>query len=397
MCHVGGRAGLRRRRATCTCRWVTTPTRSSPSGYSPHRRAGPGRELLRRPAHLRQHQRSARQDPAHQTEPDGTYTIPAGNLLDRGKGRPEIYVMGNRNPFRIAVDRARGWLYWGEVGPDACDDCDSLDTRGPRGYDEFNQAKQPATSAGPTASPTTSPTSRFDFATKQTSGAQASTARPRSTTRPTTPAQRPCRPHSPPGSPTATARVISGLGTAGGRTAVMGAVYRWQPGGCTNKLPRHYDGSMFLMDYSRGWINEVTAPTRRAVIQSVEPFLPAPRWNGLISMRISPSGVMYVAQYGTGSTVYRVNYSAATTGRRWRSPRPTWTRVRLRSRSRSRAPGSADPEAEPLTFAWDFQGDGTRRLDRAESVLHLRGGGLVQREAHGQRRPGHERRPLRRA
>ncbi|UJH92552.1 PQQ-dependent sugar dehydrogenase [Antarcticibacterium sp. 1MA-6-2] len=55
-------------------------------------------------------------------EDDGTYTIPPGNLFTEDspiKGRPEIYVMGNRNPYRISVDKKTNFLYWGEVGPDA--------------------------------------------------------------------------------------------------------------------------------------------------------------------------------------------------------------------------------------------------------------------------------------
>jgi glucose/arabinose dehydrogenase len=73
---------------------------------------------------------------------DGSYSIPDGNLFPNGTAntRPEIYVMGNRNPYRISVDKKNGYLYWGEVGPDASND--SLDTRGPRGYDELNQAKK---------------------------------------------------------------------------------------------------------------------------------------------------------------------------------------------------------------------------------------------------------------
>ncbi|HMP32511.1 MAG TPA: PQQ-dependent sugar dehydrogenase, partial [Saprospiraceae bacterium] len=73
---------------------------------------------------------------------DATYTIPEDNLFKPGnpKARPEIYVMGNRNPYRISVDPKNSYLYWGEVGPDAGSN-DSL--RGPRGYDEVNQAKAP--------------------------------------------------------------------------------------------------------------------------------------------------------------------------------------------------------------------------------------------------------------
>ncbi len=70
---------------------------------------------------------------------DGRYTIPKGNLFPPGtpKTRPEIFVMGNRNPWRIGVDQRTSFLYWGEVGPDARKES----PRGPGGYDEINQAK----------------------------------------------------------------------------------------------------------------------------------------------------------------------------------------------------------------------------------------------------------------
>ena len=44
---------------------------------------------------------------------DGTYAIPEGNLFPEGtpKTRPEIYVMGNRNPFRHSIDSETGYLY----------------------------------------------------------------------------------------------------------------------------------------------------------------------------------------------------------------------------------------------------------------------------------------------
>ncbi len=73
-------------------------------------------------------------------KPDGTYEIPAGNLFPPGtpKARPEIFAMGCRNPWRMSVDQKTGYVYWGEVGPDAGDD----GPRGPRGYDEINQAKK---------------------------------------------------------------------------------------------------------------------------------------------------------------------------------------------------------------------------------------------------------------
>ena len=73
---------------------------------------------------------------------DGTYTVPAGNLWPRGteRTRPEIYVKGCRNPYRIAIDPTNGFVYWGDVGPDASRDDELGNTRG---FDELNQARGP--------------------------------------------------------------------------------------------------------------------------------------------------------------------------------------------------------------------------------------------------------------
>jgi len=59
-------------------------------------------------------------------KPDGTYSIPDGNLFPAGKyppgkTRPEIYVMGSRNPYTLSLDPVRRWLVWGDVGPDDAD------------------------------------------------------------------------------------------------------------------------------------------------------------------------------------------------------------------------------------------------------------------------------------
>ncbi len=74
-------------------------------------------------------------------EDDGSYSIPEGNLFPPGTANtlPEIYTMGHRNAWRISLDSETGYIYWGEVGPDAVEDTEI----GPRGYDELNRAKEP--------------------------------------------------------------------------------------------------------------------------------------------------------------------------------------------------------------------------------------------------------------
>jgi cytochrome c len=303
--------------------------------------------------------------------PDGTYTNPPGNLFAGGGGRPEIYVMGTRNPYRVAVDRARGWLYWGDVGPDACDGCDSND-RGPRGYDEFNQAKTAGNYGWPYCIADNKPYIAFDFETRQSSGpfncqAPVNTSPNNSGAR-TLPPARPAWIHYSYGA--------SRYGS-GGRAAIAGAVYRWQPGGSAMKLPRVWDGSVFLMDYERKWIQRVTVDDQGAQ-KTMEAFLPALRWGGLISMRISPGGVMYVAEYGDGGgAVYRVGFAGAN-----RPPvaaaaasvdsGPLPLQVRFSSA------GSSDPEMRPLSYAWDFNGDGTVDASEPNPTFSYDRAGLFQ-------------------
>jgi glucose/arabinose dehydrogenase/plastocyanin len=108
-------------------------------------------------------------------EPDGTYTIPAGNLFGlagkypavEGKTRPEIYTMGHRNPFRIQVDSETGWLYNGEVGPDAGGENAN---RGPRGYDELNQIRGAGNMGWPYCIADNKAYSNWDFGTQTQSG-----------------------------------------------------------------------------------------------------------------------------------------------------------------------------------------------------------------------------------
>src|SRR3954470_9932985 len=70
-------------------------------------------------------------------EPDGTYTIPEGNLFPPGtaKTRPEIYGMGFRNPFRIGIDPKTHKLLVANYGPDAGT---ASATRGPENTVEWD-------------------------------------------------------------------------------------------------------------------------------------------------------------------------------------------------------------------------------------------------------------------
>jgi glucose/arabinose dehydrogenase/cytochrome c551/c552 len=225
---------------------------------------------------------------------DGSYSIPEGNLFPQGqeKARPEIYVMGNRNPYRISVDKKTGYLYWGEVGPDA-----SRDTalRGPRGYDELNQARKAGFFGWPLFVGNNYPYREYDFATGQPADT-FNTAKPVNNSRNNTGLQ-----ELPPVSPAfiyypyAPTEEFPQVGS-GGRNAMAGPVYYdWDD----KVMPQYYNGKLFIYDWIRGWIKVVTM-LPNGDFDKMEPFMEHTKLNALIDMEVGPDGKIYMLEYGNG-------------------------------------------------------------------------------------------------
>lgn len=229
---------------------------------------------------------------------DGTYTIPAGNLFPPGtpNTRPEIFTMGNRNPFRISVDRRTGTLYWGEVGPDA-----RLigEDRGPAGFDEFNHTKTPGNFGWPFVIADNKPYRMYDFATKQAGPAQNPAApenlSPRNTGPKTLPPARPAwiwYPYAP-------STHFPQLGS-GGRCACAGPVYHFDPDLKSNrKLPAKYDNTLFLYDWERHWIMAVKLDVK-GEMTGMEKFAPEITLKRPIELELGPDGALYCIEFGTG-------------------------------------------------------------------------------------------------
>jgi glucose/arabinose dehydrogenase len=246
-------------------------------------------------------------------EPDGTYSIPAGNLFpaNGSQGRPEIFVMGNRNPFRISVDSETGWLYWGEVGPDANG---ASPTRGPMGHDEFNQARGPGNYGWPYFVANNQPYNDYNFATG-TSGPLFNPAAPINNSPNNTGAQQlPAAKGAWIWYPYAGSTTFPELG-AGGRTAMAGPVYHYNPQtALPNALPGYYDDTLFIYEWSRNWIKEVKIDQSGNVLK-INPFLPNLTFQRPMDMKIGPDGVMYMIEWGSGfgggnsdSQLIRIDY-----------------------------------------------------------------------------------------
>jgi glucose/arabinose dehydrogenase len=142
-------------------------------------------------------------------------------------------------------------------------------------------------------------------------------------------------------------RVVSGDGCATDGSSVSGIAF-----GRTSEspYPSTYDGALFFADYSRRCIwampttNGVPDPSKRHVFvsQAAEP----------VELQTGPGGELYYVDLG--GTIRRIRYTAAPVA------------VATASTTTGLAPltvsfngtQSSDPTGQPLTFAWDLDGDG---------------------------------------
>ncbi len=304
---------------------------------------------------------------------DGSYHIPEGNLYPEGREgtRPEIYVQGNRNPYRIQVDKKNGFLYWGEVGPDANND--SLQTRGPRGYDEINQAREAGFFGWPMFVGDNYSYRRYNYETGE-SGEPFDPQNPVNDSPNNTGIQ-----ELPPAQPAfiwypyATSPEFPSVGT-GGRNAMAGPVYYTDMFPEETRLPEYYDGKLFIYDWVRNWMKVVTM-WPNGDFSKMEPFMPSTEINALIDMEVGPDGRLYLLEYGSG----------------WFTKNPDAGLSRIDFNAGNRAPvvedliadkrsgtlpltirftaDAQDPEQDELTYVWDF-GDGLTAETSEPYVSH---------------------------
>ncbi|MFI5192865.1 MAG: PQQ-dependent sugar dehydrogenase [Chitinophagales bacterium] len=247
---------------------------------------------------------------------DGTYEIPKGNLFAPGtpKTRPEIYVMGNRNPYRISVDQKNSFLYWGEVGPDAGEE--SFGTRGTRGYDEINQARKAGYFGWPFFVGNNYAYNAFNNKNGEY-GPAFNPQAPKNHSRNNTGLV-----DLPPAQPAfiwypyAISPDFPDLGT-GGRNAMAGPVYYTDLFPDSTRYPDYYNGKLFIYDWIRGWIKAVTLQPN-GDFEQMEPFMEHTKLHNCIDMEVGPDGKLYLLEYGTGwftknadAGLSRIDYNAS--------------------------------------------------------------------------------------
>ena len=230
-------------------------------------------------------------------EKNGTYTTPKGNLFkpDTKGTRPEIYVMGNRNPFRISLDQKNGFLYWGEVGPDAGV---ANEFRGPAGFDEINQARTAGNFGWPYLIGDNKRYCHWDFVAK-TNTFQYDPSKPINTSPNNTGIQ------ELPAAQPAFIYYSSGVSTkfpvvkSGGRTAMAGPIYYFSKNlKSPHKLPETFDHTLFIYEWSRNWIVAVHLD-KDEKIQKMEPFCAEMDFKRPMDIELGSDGCLYIIEWGT--------------------------------------------------------------------------------------------------
>ncbi len=241
---------------------------------------------------------------------DGGYECPAGNLF-AGKtikthwpelkqvppgmsGRPEIYTMGCRNPFRLSYDDRRKLLFWGEVGPDAGEP----DTaRGPQGHDEVNRAREAGFFGWPYFVGNNKPYREYNFATHKSDPlhdpAHPINNSPNNTgMRELPPAQSAFIWY-----PYGNSPEFPLVGT-GGRNAMAGPTYYCDQYPAATRFPDYYNGKLIIYDWMRGWMMAVTVDSV-GNFSRMEPFGEQIKLSRPMDMVVDKNGAIWVLEYGT--------------------------------------------------------------------------------------------------
>lgn len=293
-------------------------------------------------------------------EPDGTYTIPDGNLFpkDGSRGKPEIYVMGVRNPFRISVDKT-GRLFFGDIGPDA----NVSSERGPSAQDEFNITDKPGNFGWPYFVGDNKAYPDFDFATN-TVGPVQNPEFPINNSPNNTgeknlpPAVKPIIWYGPEKS-----KEFPNIGE-GGRSGIGGPIYDFNPDLDSDvKFPEYYHNTFFIGEWMRDWIKVVQLKSN--TLDTIEDFMPSTEFSSPIDLAWGPDGALYVLEYGKGwysnnndSKLSRITFNKGNRPPVAKATASTYA-GKLPLKVHFSGAGTVDFDADKLSYRWEYFKDST--------------------------------------
>lgn len=300
--------------------------------------------------------------------PGGGYTIPKGNLFPPGtaKTRPEIYLMGLRNPFRMELDQQTGQLFVGDFSPDARA---ANPDRGPAGQGKWFATTKPGNHGWPYCATAALPYVDYDFATGESGEPFDCSAPVNESPRNTGLRELP---------PVEQPQVWYSYGQSaqfpeletGGIGPMAGPAYQFDPkttrGRAPVAWPEVFDGKPLFYEWTRDYIKafELGAGGELTGISDVVRSMVV---DNPMDMEFGPDGALYVLEYGDGffaenpdAQLSRIDYigrSGNHTPVPAASAEPTSGHAPLTVRFSSE--GTADADGDRLRYAWDFDSDGT--------------------------------------
>lgn len=242
-----------------------------------------------------------------------TYDIPTGNLFPEGTASalPEIYVMGSRNPYSIALDPVRKGVAWGDVGPD---NFSGSSTKPTEFTEEHNFTTKPGFFGWPYwAGNNISLSSGGSLESPNGSGSGLKTLPP----------------------------AIPAIHPFARACAITGPIYYFDAANPSAiKFPPHFDGAWLLSDFNRSWLD--VAPLNAAGTQITgTPLRIIGYESGVL---VNPMDM----QFGSDGALYVVNYNG------YRSTASKTGLMRIEYRGACHVPVSSRPFPRPqigATFA----------------------------------------------
>ncbi|MEO3814203.1 ThuA domain-containing protein [Sphaerisporangium sp. B11E5] len=296
-------------------------------------------------------------------EADGTYTVPSGNLFPPGtdKTRPEIYAMGLRNPFRMGLDPKTGYPLVADYGPDAGS---ASATRGPENTVEWNLMSKPGNYGWPYCVGNNTPYIDYDFATSA-SGSAFNCAAPVNNSPNNTGLTNP---------PAMTRATVwyhyntdaQNFPELNGGAPMAGPVYRYDADlQSAVKWPAYWDGKAIMGEWNTNKMFSFQVNEDTTSLVKINQVLKSLSFKRPMDLKFGPDGALYLIEWGSGfggdnadSGIYRIDYIKGT--------RPPVARA---SADKTDGPvplsvqfssqGSQDPDGKALTYAWDFDDNGT--------------------------------------
>ncbi len=297
-------------------------------------------------------------------ESNGTYTVPSGNLFAPGTAntRPEIYMMGERNPFRMNIDPKTGFPVVANYGPDAPS---ASSTRGPQNTVEWDVLSRPGNAGWPYCVGPNLAYVDYNFA-NNTSGSPfncnggPTNNSPNNTGQTTLPAAIPAQIYYHYNSDPAHFPQLSG------GAPMAGPVYRYDPNlNSSRKWPVDFDGRAVFAEWNTSQMFTFQLDSAGTAVTSIDRLLPSMSFNRPMDFDFGPDGALYVIEWGSGygggnadAGIDRIDYLgtnqanpiAKASADRTSGPAPLAVNFS--------SAGSTDPGGSSLTYSWNF-GDGS--------------------------------------